>query len=336
MQLLYFRGKQQNFGDDLNAELWPRLLPGVFDERGSEGFLGIGTILGMKLPACDPLHVFSSGAGYLRLDDWHAGKKVWCVRGPLTARLLGCPHDAALTDGAILAPDVYEMDEQGQQIGVVPHWESLHFPGWKQAGEQAGMVLISPADTPANVINALRRCRFVLTESLHGAIMADAMGIPWVPFISTRNVSAFKWVDWCLSVDVAYAPALVPPPSAEAALTFGRPDRVAGEKPRTYDAEAALSEYRGRIEQTRTAQDSGARRFLIAGAKRAARHGPLVGRAMGFHPGRTAEALHHAAAAPPQLSRLSLRASLRDRMMDRLDALARFHTGSVGRRHAAA
>src|ERR1700733_3845761 len=181
MKLVYFRGKQLNFGDDLNGVLWPRLLPDLFDDMGAEGFLGIGTLIGMATPGCTRLHVFSTGAGYDAVDTWQTERQVWCVRGPITARLLG-------TDAA------------GRWVGVVPHWQSLLFPGWQAACDAAGFRLISPIDTPERVHAAIGSVSLVLTESLHGAIFADTMGIPGGPFVTTRNVSALKWVDWCLSV----------------------------------------------------------------------------------------------------------------------------------------
>ena len=120
MKLVYFHGQQPNFGDDLNGVLWPRLLPRLFDDAGSEGFLGIGTLIGMATPGCNRLHVFSTGAGYDPVDDWRIARQVWCVRGPITARLLGAERDAALTDGAILAPDVFAPppgDPTGRAVG---------------------------------------------------------------------------------------------------------------------------------------------------------------------------------------------------------------------------
>ena len=75
MKLVYFRGKQPNFGDDLNAVLWPRLLPGLFDETGAEGFLGIGTLIGMATPGCLRLHVFSTGAGYDAVETWRTERR---------------------------------------------------------------------------------------------------------------------------------------------------------------------------------------------------------------------------------------------------------------------
>ena len=66
MKLCYYHDNEGNFGDDLNAWLWPKLLPGViqgtakhgdeyYEENNREAALlyGIGTILDQRIP---PLH----------------------------------------------------------------------------------------------------------------------------------------------------------------------------------------------------------------------------------------------------------------------------------------
>jgi len=330
MQLIYFRGMVSNFGDDLNTVLWPRLAPALFDGQPAEGFLGIGTIIGMPTPGCRMLHVFSSGAGYDALDTWATPRRVWCVRGPLTAHLLGCKRDVVMTDGAILAPDVLGRPSIGSagDVVVVPHWESLRFGGWHEASDLAGFRLVSPIDTPASVHSALASARLVLTESLHGAILADTLGIPWTPFVSTRNVSAFKWVDWCLSVGVPFAPVSIAPPSAAAALTFGRPDRGAWGRRRQVDAEAALEEFRSRAAfraRVGTVRSPGLSNRVRKMVREAAQRSTLASRLLGYMPARTAALLAEAAREEGTLSRPTHREELRARMLERLHALAAAH-----------
>lgn len=326
MKLVYFRGKQPNFGDDLNGVLWPRLLPEMFDEMGAEGFLGIGTLVGMPTPNCLRLHIFSSGAGYDAIETWRTERTVWCVRGPITARLLGV--DAALTDGAILTPEVMGPppgDPSGRAVGVVPHWQSLHFPGWDAACKAAGFRLISPIDTPERVHAAIGSVSLVLTESLHGAIFADTMGIPWIPFVTTRNISALKWVDWCLSVGTTFTPVPLPPPSASAALAFGRPDQGTGNRPLHFDAEAAMTEFKQRVAIHGTAQSAapGPAARARAALQALARQRPLVSRALGYGPARTAARLADAARLEPKLSKASRREDLRSAMLEQLRAFER-------------
>lgn len=334
MKLVYFRGKQPNFGDDLNAVLWPHLLPAMFEgSGGNEGFLGIGTLIGMPTPGCQRLHVFSTGAGYDLIRDWRVERKVWCVRGPITAKLLDVEDDAALTDGAILTPEVLRAplpDATGRVVGVVPHWQSLHFPGWDDACKSAGFRLISPIDTPENVHAAIGGVSLILTESLHGAILADTMGIPWLPFITTKNVSALKWVDWCLSVDVEFTPMPLPPPSAAAALAFGRARAGVPGEPLRFDAEAALVEFRQRV--TQHAHEKG-RPGLKLGLRKAvgnlAQQSPAVNRALGFGADRTGSHLAALAKRAPNLSAASRRADLRSAMLERLRAFEGAHRSDV-------
>ena len=41
---------------------------------------------------------------------------------------------------------------------------------------------------------------------MHGAIVADALRVPWIPVHTDTNILSFKWQDWCLSTGVEYVP----------------------------------------------------------------------------------------------------------------------------------
>ena len=92
MKLHYFRSPHGNFGDDLNAWLWPELLPGVWDD-GSDGitFVGIGTILNRLVPDTRLKIVAGSGVGYSPLPpNLHDGSwEILGLRGPRSARAAG-------------------------------------------------------------------------------------------------------------------------------------------------------------------------------------------------------------------------------------------------------
>ena len=102
MKLTYYRGPTPNFGDDLNAFMWPGLLPnGFLDEDESELFLGIGSILWDYLPNQARKYVVGSGyGGYTAPPDIHDGSwDVIFVRGPRTAKILALSPEKAISDG---------------------------------------------------------------------------------------------------------------------------------------------------------------------------------------------------------------------------------------------
>ncbi len=329
MRLIYFDGSG-NFGDELNRVLWPRLVPDMFDEGDCDGFLGIGTIIGMPTPDCDRLHIFSSGVGYNNLSEWNVARRIWCVRGPLTARLLATGADSVLTDGAILTPWVVAADAAPPTtaaIGVMPHWESLHYPGWSEACDLAGFQLISPIGEPENVVRVLRQTRLLITESLHGAIIADSYDIPWIPMRTSRNFSVFKWMDWCLSMHVSLAAVMVPPPSPGSLLRFGRLPAGAWGDRITFSPDDAMAEFNTRVDAARIRPVTAPLHRRALGHMRSAltRSGyaeTLLRMSGAYRPERTASYLAQIARTEPVLSREALRSSLRDQMRERLRELS--------------
>lgn len=336
MKLLHYEPAVPNFGDDLNPVLWPSLAPGLIGNEAQSlqneqaAFVGIGTIIGLDPGSSRQLHVFSSGAGYSDPVRW-AGLDVryHCVRGPVSARLLGLSADRALTDGAILVPrsplfaDLARPDRRagsGRTV-VVPHYETLAFPGWDKAARLAGFDIVDPRGSPRAVIAALAGAGLVLTESLHGAILADAFGVPWRGFAVSRNFSTAKWADWTASLGIAAEIVVVPPPDPMPLLRFGKRPEPFGAAI-VLDPEAALGEFRARI------APSPAVPFIRRQAKRVLEGVPASRRLLGFSPERTARALHELAARDPFGSDPARRSSLADTMLDRLHQLARDYTSA--------
>lgn len=322
MRLVYYRKAVPNFGDDLNAALWPALSPGLFEEgAGDSAFVGIGTIIGMPMPGEGRLHVFSSGAGYDRLENWR-GRDVrwWCVRGPLSARLLGLEPETALSDGAILtplAPGFPQNASGGGETLVIPHFQTIAHPGWPEVAALGGFGLVDPRGEPAAIVARIAAARLVLTESLHGAIIADTYGVPWMAFATSRNFGPTKWVDWRQSLGEAFSFTVVPPPDALHLLAFGRPPWPPGSMV-AMDAEAAMAAFSERV--TPPAPE---RRNLRSRMKSFAKSSRLARRLLGCSPARTAAALTRLAmTAVPGESSPALRAEIQERMMGRLRAMA--------------
>lgn len=284
-----------NFGDMLNGWLWPDLLPGVFDDDPRVRFIGIGTILDRQLPPAPLSVVFGSGTGYapppeesMQGPRW----RVYGVRGPLTARVLGLGPEAALTDPAILLArhPAFAQPERGGVI-FVPHWKSVRYGQWREACALAGIEFVDPCGAAHAVVRRIAGARKVIAESMHAAIVADAFRVPWVPVVLSRELAPFKWSDWAATLGLRYEPRRLGPSSPlerwrDTVLrhsAFGHPgDGAACEGRLHWSDEALLNDHAALI--ARMASPTRWRASVLAEAllKRAIRFGgPLHARVAG-------------------------------------------------------
>ena len=220
MRLYYFRGCDgtTNFGDELNVYLWPYFVPSGFDRDDGTQFVGIGTLLNDRLPPASRTVVFGAGVGYYGAPRRDNSWEVYCVRGPLSARALGLPMDAAVTDPAALIMRIEQPAIAGRTRwtrAFMPHWQS-EADEWKRVCLMTGIGFIDPRWPTDRVLEALRSTDLLMTEAMHGAIVADALRIPWVPVRTRLEIKSFKWEDWCGSLEIEYSahelPTIWPPP----------------------------------------------------------------------------------------------------------------------------
>lgn len=203
MKLYYYQGTHGNFGDDLNPWLWDRLLPGFFDDDTDDLFVGIGTLLSPRIPPARRTIVFGSGAGYGSTPHTDKSWDIVCVRGPETAKLMGLPSSSAVVDPAILVRLFEEHTPmEGRQISYMPHHLSSTLGDWEEVCKIAGYQYIDARDNVAEVLQRLKNTRLLITEAMHGAIVADALRIPWIAVHSHEHILPLKWIDWMSSLEI--------------------------------------------------------------------------------------------------------------------------------------
>lgn len=212
MEIYRWIGKDPNFGDDLNLFLWPALMPEVVEDPSDGALLvGVGTVLSNTLAADKLRVVVGSGTGYsapprdINSNNW----AVYSVRGPHTAHLLGLSPDRAIIDPAALLPIALKWNSRPSNDAIfIPHWTSANDKIWRLAAEAANLRYVDPRGDAKAVITEIANARLVVAESMHGAIIADAFRVPWVPVIGTHR-SLFKWNDWTASLSFDYRPTRV-------------------------------------------------------------------------------------------------------------------------------
>lgn len=208
MDLFYCKIDDGNFGDDMNAWFWDDAFPRFREVDPDVTMFGIGSILwGENIAQFPRIRVMGSGTGVGTLPkDMPDNLAFSWVRGPLTAKEFGLDADMALTDGAALCPRLDRFaGAVNEDMGpiFVPHRGTIRLPlNWERVAERAGLTLVSPADESVDVIKRIAGASFVLAESLHGAILADAFRKPWVPVAIAPGFNFFKWNDWGQSIGV--------------------------------------------------------------------------------------------------------------------------------------
>jgi pyruvyltransferase len=146
------------------------------------------------------------GAGSLYPDSKvPMGADYKAVRGPLTASLID-HHEVALGDPGLLAGELVDQQERKYELGIVPHWsDNVLAMKWCATGLSG--LRIDVTDHPLRVIRQIASCKRIISSSLHGIILADALGIPRRIEMTPRFAKEggdHKFRDHCAAVGVPF------------------------------------------------------------------------------------------------------------------------------------
>ncbi|RLQ88964.1 polysaccharide pyruvyl transferase family protein [Notoacmeibacter ruber] len=204
MKLIHWISKRGNFGDDLNPWLWDRILPGWRTISPETIFFGVGTLLHERRMSgfrVQKTLILGSGVGYGDVPtippnlNWD----IRALRGPVSASLLGLDESLGMIDPAYLIGDFdeYRLQRSRQRnVCFVPHYSTIQDYGLEDQFAASDIRLVSPSDDFLNVIENIYSASLVVTESLHGAIVADCFSIPWIPVQIHERFNASKWNDF--------------------------------------------------------------------------------------------------------------------------------------------
>ncbi len=169
--------------------------------------------------------------------------RIHAVRGPHTVAGLGLPANTPMGDPALLLPHLAPRTIQAHNLTlVVPHIQRMGLmstgkrrrltgcdellstqviqahqvgqPGWQRQVLSLGKAWLRLGVRPYQPWGAVERiagASFVLTGSLHGAILAQTYGVPWAAYDDGYiNVPA-KWLDWAayLGIRLSFVKSLI-------------------------------------------------------------------------------------------------------------------------------
>ncbi len=219
-QPFFWHVGRPNFGDDINPAVFARLggrPVGFCKDRERCHFLGIGSILDRATRSSTVL-----GSGFLSAHDIcrQAPARVVSVRGELSRQKLGADAAIQLGDPLVLIDRIAEPPaEKRYRCGFVPH--CTEFDGFR-AARIADIHLIDPAADPWQVVEEIAACERILSQSLHGLIVADAFDVPnlWVAPGARMKGGRFKFDDYFTTL---HAPK-TPHPASAALIANPPPD----------------------------------------------------------------------------------------------------------------
>lgn len=218
--IFFLKGEgQQNFGDYLSALLCKHLFAGA--RVPADIFRLIGSVICETRIREDLRQTLGIESG--RIVYWGCGARedrriapavlANCrfhgVRGPLTRDLLGLPSDTVLGDPGLLTPLVVAPSPDCETFGKTICMPHMHDPrdGAELLAQSGCDMLVSPAvaATERDLIHLIRKIAcadFVLTGSLHGAILAAAYRRPFAYWNTGFIDIEFKWRDFSASADI--------------------------------------------------------------------------------------------------------------------------------------
>jgi hypothetical protein len=216
---LFWHVGTPNFGDDINPALFSLLGDRPMrlqTNRARPHFLGMGSIL-EKATA----HSIVLGSGFLRPPAAKVvtSARIVAVRGKLSREALGAGDEILLGDPMVLLDHVFRpAPGKRHALGVVPHVSEVAAFRRRAC---PGLRVIDPAESPWKVVEAIASCERIMSQSLHGLIVADALGVPnlWLAPSASMAGGEFKFHDYFSTLDspkLAHAPAaslLSAPPS---------------------------------------------------------------------------------------------------------------------------
>lgn len=159
--------------------------------------------------AAREFHVW--GTGFLRYSQkdnafYYPKIDFHCLRGKLTQNrvesIINKKIDVPLADGGLLAERWVGSQQKKYDIGIIPHFRERDHQLIEKLHEHFdNSIVINLKEDPRTVVETIGSCKYVLSSSLHGLIVADSFHIPNMhimlyPFGERVKGDGYKFSDY--------------------------------------------------------------------------------------------------------------------------------------------
>lgn len=211
------RFKNNNWGDDLNKHMFEyasgvKIINLPFSKMRFMGKVNQYSLIGSIITFYKLENKIIYGSGIMDPDAAIKGfpKKIISVRGPETRQVLinngiDCPEqygDPALLLPCFYIPHISQRRKGGLILNMGTNIKNTEFI--TDIIDKLNLHLISMTDYSnwTCVIDDICSCNYIISESLHGLIVAETYGIPnvWVEFTDHPKYWNFKYHDYYESI----------------------------------------------------------------------------------------------------------------------------------------
>jgi succinoglycan biosynthesis protein ExoV len=125
--------------------------------------------------------------------------------------VLGFAPDTAIADAGYMVRhcDLIDLARDTSRSGVafMPHITAARFAdGLRRVCHDLGYTYVDPREPLETILAAIAGAELLVTEALHGAVIADAYRTPWLPVRSSGAIQELKWRDFTGAIGVDYRP----------------------------------------------------------------------------------------------------------------------------------
>lgn len=195
-----------NFGDEISAPIIERFTGSrvEWSSLDSCDLVAAGSVLGTVASKRRELPQVW-GTGFMRglgVGDAGTPVRAQAVRGNLSLRRASPASEdggIALGDPGILADVLLDRAVSKKHLlGIIPHYVDEGNEKFQRLSSLRSVRIIDVRTHPSEIVKEIASCEAVLSSSLHGLIVADALGVPNLHYPVSDKLSggSFKFRDY--------------------------------------------------------------------------------------------------------------------------------------------